>query len=405
MTKRKTDNSIEEIERQILILKTKVKHLINDLRLTREENEISTKNYFEIYSNLEQKVEERTAELTKANRQLNVEIQERKRVEKALHKVNEELETRVADRTADIAKANEELRAEISERKRTEIELQKSKEAAEAANRAKSEFLANMGHEFRTPLNHVIGFTELIVDKNFGELNEVQEEYLNDVLQSSRHLLSLINDTLDFSKLAAGESDFEPVDVNTKMLFRSTLAMVKEKALNRGVQVLMDTDRAPEYVRADYKKLKKILYNLLSNAVKFTPKGGELRLTANRVTGFESRVGAERKSPFTGVTGSEHAPEECAVHSTGHATRNTQRATGDFVEISIKDTGIGIKPEDQARIFDAFEQVDGSASKRYQGSGLGLSLTKHLVELHGGKIWIESEGEGRGSTFHCIIPV
>ena len=405
MTKRKNNNSIEERERENLILETKVKHLTNDLRLTREENETSTKNYFEIYSNLEQKVEERTAELTKANSQLNVEIQERKRVEKALHKANEELETRVADRTADIAKANEELRAEISERKRTEIELQKSKEAAEAANQAKSEFLANMGHEFRTPLNHVIGFTELVVDKNFGELNEVQEEYLNDVLQSSRHLLSLISDILDFSKLDAGESDFEPVDVNIKKLFRNTLAMVKEKAMDRGVQLITDTDCAPEYVKADYKKLKKALYNLLSNAVKFTSEGGEIRLTANRVPGFESRVGAERKSRFTGVTGSEHAPEECAVHSTWHATRNTQRATGDFVEISVADTGIGIKPEDQARIFDAFEQGDGSASKKYQGSGLGLALTKQIVELHGGKIWVESEGEGRGSRFRFVLPL
>ena len=405
MTKRKNNNMIEEIEKENLVLKTKVKHLTNDLRLTREENETSTKNYFEIYSNLEQKVEERTAELTKANSQLNVEIQERKRVEKALHKANEELETRVADRTADIAKANEELRAEISERKRTEIELQKSKEAAEAANQAKGEFLANMGHEFRTPLNHVIGFTELVVDKSFGELNEVQEEYLNDVLQSSRHLLSLISDILDFSKLDAGESDFEPVDVNIKKLFRNTLAMVKEKAMKRGVQVLMDTDRAPEYVKADYKKLKKALYNLLSNAVKFTSEGGEIRLTANRGTGFESRVGAERKSRFTGVTGSEHAPKENAVHSTDHATRNTQRATGDFIEISVADTGIGIKPEDQARIFDTFEQGDGSASKKYQGSGLGLSLTKHLVELHGGKIWVESEGEGRGSRFRFVLPL
>jgi signal transduction histidine kinase len=394
MTKRKNNNSIEEIKRENLVLETKVKHLTNDLRLTREENETSTKNYFEIYSNLEQKIEERTAELTKANRQLNVEIQERKRIEKALHKANEELETRVADRTTDIANANEELRAEISERKRTEIALQKSKEAAEAANHAKSEFLANMGHEFRTPLNHVIGFTELVVDKNFGELNEVQEEYLNDVLQSSRHLLSLISDILDFSKLDSGESDFEPVDVNIKKLFRNTLAMVKEKAMNRGVQVLTDTDRAPEYIRADYKKLKKALYNLLSNAVKFTPKGGKIRLTANRVTGYELR----------GI-GSEHAPEGCARHSTGHAMRNTQRATGDFIEISIKDTGIGIKPEDQARIFDAFEQGDGSASKKYQGSGLGLSLTKHLVELHGGKIWVESEGEGRGSRFRIVLPL
>ena len=375
-----------EEEREILILKTKVKHLINDLRLTREENETSTKNYFEIYSNLEQKVEERTAELTKANRQLNVEIQERKRVEKALHKANEELETRVADRTADIAKANEELRAEISERKRTEIELQKSKEAAEAANQAKSEFLANMGHEFRTPLNHVIGFTELVVDKNFGELNEVQEEYLNDVLQSSRHLLSLINDILDFSKLDAGESDFEPVDVNIKMLFRNTLAIVKEKAMNRSVQVIVDTDRAPEYVKADDKKLKKILYNLLSNAVKFTPNGGSINLAAKM---------------YTGHSAVEHGNADEQT-STQYPIPNTDR---NFVEISVKDTGIGIKPEDQARIFDAFEQVDGSASKKYQGSGLGLSLTKHLVELHGGKIWVESEGEGRGSRFRFVLPL
>ena len=386
MTKRKNNNSIEEREREILILKTKVKHLTNDLRLTREENETSTKNYFEIYSNLEQKVEERTAELMKSNRQLNVEIQERKRVEKALHKANEELETRVADRTADIARANEELRAEISERKRTEIELQKSKEAAEAANQAKSEFLANMGHEFRTPLNHVIGFTELVVDRNFGELNEVQEEYLNDVLQSSRHLLSLINDILDFSKLDAGESDLEPVDVNIKMLFRNTLAMVKEKAMNRGVQVLVDTDRAPEYVRADDKKLMKILYNLLSNALKFTPNGGSINLAAKMYNSY-SVPGCEKPVKQNNIIYPIPNPK------------------GNFIEISVADTGIGIKPEDQARIFDAFEQVDGSASKTYQGSGLGLSLTKHLVELHGGKIWVESEGEGRGSTFHCIIPV
>jgi len=375
-----------EEEREILILETKVKHLTNDLHLTRQENETSMKNYFDIYSNLEQKIEERTAELMKANRQLNVEIQERKRVGKALHKANEELETRVADRTADIAKANEELRAEISERKRTEIELQKSKEAAEAANQAKSEFLANMGHEFRTPLNHVIGFTELVVDKNFGELNEVQEEYLNDVLQSSRHLLSLINDILDFSKLDAGESDFEPVDVNIKMLFRNTLAIVKEKAMNRSVQVIVDTDRAPEYVKADDKKLKKILYNLLSNAVKFTPNGGSITLTAKLGTGYS-------------VVEHGNADEQT---STQYPIPNTDR---NFVEISVKDTGIGIKPEDQARIFDAFEQIDGSASKKYQGSGLGLSLTKHLVELHGGKIWVESEGEGRGSRFSFVLPL
>jgi len=360
MIKRKNNNSIEE--RESLILKTKVKHLINDLRLTREENDTSTKNYFEIYSRLEQKVEERTAELTKTNRQLNVEIQERKRVEKALHKVNEELEIRVADRTADITKANEELRAEISERKRTEIELQKSKETAEVANHAKSEFLANMGHEFRTPMNHVIGFTELVLDKDFGELNEVQEEYLNDALDSSRHLLSLINDILDFSKLDARKSDFEPVDVDIKMLFRNTLAMIKEKVMTRNIQVLTNTDGAPEYVRADYKKLKKILYNLISNAVKFTPYGGEIRLTADLADGSLPIARSKSKVDF-----------EEDLSAMSHEPRTSQK----FIQISVTDTGIGIEPEDQARIFDAFEQVDLSVNKKYQGSGLGLSLTKH----------------------------
>jgi signal transduction histidine kinase len=388
MTKRKNNNPIEP--REDLILKTKVKHLTNDLRLTKEEIETSTKNYFEIYSKLEEKVEERTAELTKVNKQLNVEIQERKRAEKALHKVNVDLEARVADRTAVIAKANEELRAEISERKRTEIELQKSKEVAEAANKAKSEFLANMGHEFRTPMNHIIGFTELVVDKNFGELNEVQEDYLDVVMQSSRHLLSLINDILDFSKLDEGKSDFKPVDVKIKKLFEETLAMVKEKAMNRGVQVLMDTDGIPEYVRGDYKKLKKALYNLLSNAVKFTPNGGEIVLKANLSDDTLPIADSITKKS------SDQKPEAIGYE---------RIASEKFIRISVADTGIGIKQKDQARIFDAFEQGDGSANKKYQGSGLGLALTKQLVERHGGKIWVESEGEGRGSAFHCIFPV
>ena len=388
MTKRKNNNRIEP--REGLILKTKVKHLTNDLRLTKEEIETSTKNYFEIYSKLEEKVAERTAELTKVNKKLNVEIQERKRAEKALHKVNEDLEARVAERTSVIANANEELRAEISERRRTEIELQKSKETAEAANKAKSEFLANMGHEFRTPLNHAIGFTELVVDKNFGELNEVQEDYLEVVLQSSRHLLSLINDILDFSKLDGGESDFKPVDVNIKRLFEKTLAAVKEKAMKKGVRVLMDTDGAPEYISGDHKKLKKALYNLLSNGVKFTPKDGKLSLKANLSDGtFPLADSCARK-----------ASDE-KMEAMGSEPNTSQK----FIQISVADTGIGIKQEDQARIFDAFEQGDGSANKIYQGSGLGLALTKQLVELHGGKIWAESEGEGRGSTFHCIFPV
>ncbi len=389
MTKRKNNNGIEESED--IILKTKVKHLIDDLRLPREENEILTKNYFEIHSKLEQKVEERTAELTKVNKQLNVEIQERKRVEKALHKVNEELETRVADRTADIAKANEELRSEIFERKRTEIELQKLKEAAEAANQAKSEFLTNMSHELRTPLNHILGFTELVVDKNFGDLNDAQEEYLNDVLSSSKHLLTLINDILDLSKVEAGKLELEPSNCNPKILLGNSLIMIKEKAMKHGIRLSYHIDDSiPEIITADERKLKQVMYNLLSNAVKFTQDGGEIRLEANLAD--DSLLLADN---------SMEKPSDQKQRTKEQELTASQK----FVRISVTDTGIGIKHEDLERIFNPFEQLERSASRRFQGTGLGLPLSKNLVQLHGGKLWGKSGGKGKGSTFRFIIPL
>ena len=376
--KKPKDKYIEELEKKVLLLESQTKHLTNDLRITREENEASTRSFLDIYSNMEKKVEERTTELTKANIKLNEEIEERKRVESALQEINEELERRVEDRTAYIAKTNEELRAEIAERKRAEAELQKSKESAEAANQAKSEFLANMSHELRTPLNHIIGFTELLVDKNFGDLNEVQEEYLNDVLESSRHLLSLINDILDLSKVEAGKSELEPSNVDVRAVLDNSLIMVKEKAIKHGIQIQLSTnfDSTSRAIWADERKLKQILYNLLSNAVKFTPDGGSITLAAKPISEF-------------GIQNSELKGEE------------NQSA----IEVSVSDTGIGIKPEDQARIFNTFEQADGSVKKKYQGTGLGLSLVKKLVELHGGQIRAESEGGGKGATFSFIIPV
>ena len=334
--KKPKDKYIEELEKKVLLLESQTKHLTNDLRITREENEASTRSFLDIYSNMEKKVEERTTELTKANIKLNEEIEERKRVEKALQEVNEELERRVENRTAYITKANEELRAEIAERKRAEAELQESKESAEAANQAKSEFLANMSHELRTPLNHIIGFTELLVDKNFGDLNEVQEEYLNDVLESSRHLLSLITDILDLSKVEAGKLEFEPSNVDVRAVLDNSLIMVKEKAIKHGIQIQLSTnfDSTSKAIWADERKLKKILYNLLSNAVKFTPDGGSITLAAKPISGF-------------GIRNSELKGEE------------KQSA----IEVSVSDTGIGIKPEDQARIFNTFEQADGSVKK------------------------------------------
>ena len=385
--KKPKDKYIGELKKRILLLESQTKHLTNDLRITREENEASTKSFLDIYSNMEKKVEERTTELTKANIKLNAEIEERKRVEKALQEANEELEKRVEDRTACIAKTNEGLRAEIAERKRAEAELQMSKESAEAANQAKSEFLANMSHELRTPLNHIIGFTELLVDKNFGDLNEVQEEYLNDVLESSRHLLSLINDILDLSKVEAGKSELEPSNVDVRAVLDNSLIMVKEKAIKHGIQIQLSTnlDSTSRAIWADERKLKQILYNLLSNAIKFTPDGGKIRLAADFVESSQLKA--------QGKTGSfQLSASNFELH------RN-------WVQLSVKDTGIGLGKEDLVRIFNPFEQVDGSVNRRYQGAGLGLSLTKRLVELHGGKIWVKSEGEGKGSTFYFIIPV
>jgi len=272
---------------------------------------------------------------------------------------------------------------DIRDRKRVEEELNRSRDAAEAANKAKSEFLATMSHELRTPLNHIIGFTEMVADKKLGDLNEVQQEYLRDVLQSSRHLLSLINDILDLSKVEAGKLELDPADVNISLLFNNSLLMVKEKALKRGIQLAANTDGAPEYLKADERKLKQIFYNLLSNAVKFTPAGGCIHVSARRVKDSELQV--------PGIP--------------AHDSSNAHRPTIDYVVMSVKDTGIGIKPEDQDRIFDPFEQADGSSSRKYQGTGLGLSLTRKLVELHGGRMWVESEGDGKGSTFSFFLPL
>ncbi len=268
-------------------------------------------------------------------------------------------------------------------------ELLVAKRQAVAANRAKSEFLANMSHELRTPLNHIIGFTELVADKKCGDLNEMQEEYLNDVLQSSRHLLSLINDILDLSKVEAGKISLEFGEVHLQRLMENSLIMVKEKALKHGIHLKTEVNGIPGAIVADERRLKQVFYNLLSNAVKFTPDGGSITLGA--------RMLSVRNGAFKRGDGS--------IFNLPTANGLDPAIDGNYAEISVTDSGVGISVEDLDRIFDPFEQADNSATRKYQGTGLGLSLTRKLVVLHGGRIWAESHGLKKGSTFRVLIPI
>ena len=262
------------------------------------------------------------------------------------------------------------------EKEQTYEEMLLTKERAELASRAKSEFLANMSHELRTPLNHIIGFTELVLSRSFGELTAEQEEFLKDVLGSSRHLLSLINDVLDLSKVEAGRMELELSAVHIRELLENSLVMVKEKALKHQLRLAVELDGVPEQLLADERKIKQVLYNLLSNAVKFTPAGGEVRLGA-------AILEAEQLSG-------------CPITTQNHAK---------WLSVWVADTGIGLEPQDLQRIFDPFEQVEGSVSRKHQGTGLGLALTRRMVELHGGAIWAESAGPGKGSAFRLAIPL
>ena len=238
-------------------------------------------------------------------------------------------------------------------------EIEDKSRQIEAANRHKSEFLANMSHELRTPLNAIIGFSEVLGERLFGELNEKQAEYTDDILTSGRHLLSLINEILDLSKVEAGRMELELATFDLPLAIDNARTFVRERATKHGINLDVTVDdRLGEFV-GDERKIKQILLNLLSNAVKFTPEGGRIGIAARQADGS--------------------------------------------VEISVTDTGIGIALEDQPRIFEEFRQVGSDYAHKVEGTGLGLTLAKKFVELHGGRIWVTSE-LGKGSTFTFTLP-
>ena len=238
-------------------------------------------------------------------------------------------------------------------------EIADKSDQLESASRHKSEFLANMSHELRTPLNAIIGFSEVLSEGMFGEINEKQAEYLQDILESGRHLLSLINDILDLSKVEAGRMELETVDFHLPSAIDNALTLVKERASRRGIALGSTIDEALGMLRGDERKVKQVLLNLLSNALKFTPEGGRIDIRA----GLQD----------------------------------------DSAEISVSDTGIGIAPADQGAVFEAFRQV-GDAEKKAEGTGLGLALSRKFIELHGGRIWVKSQ-VGSGSTFYFTLPL
>jgi two-component system, NtrC family, sensor kinase len=229
----------------------------------------------------------------------------------------------------------------------------------ESASRHKSEFLANMSHELRTPLNAIIGFSEVLSAGMVGDLNDKQAEYLQDILESGRHLLSLINDILDLSKVEAGRMELEPENYDLPSAINNALILVKERASRRGIALGSDVDERLGTLRGDERKVKQVILNLLSNALKFTPEGGRIDVSAVL---------------------REHV-----------------------AEVSVSDTGIGIAPAHQAAVFEAFHQV-GTAEKKAEGTGLGLALSRKFIELHGGAIWVKSR-LGAGSTFTFTLPL
>jgi signal transduction histidine kinase len=288
-----------------------------------------------------------------SNDRLRESFDEMRAANQALAESERLLEKKVEDRTRELARQNENLA--LAQRDEA-----LAREEAVAANRHKSAFLASMSHELRTPLNAVIGFSEVLLERVFGELNDKQDEYLGDIHSSGKHLLSLINDILDLSKIEAGRLDLSPSTFALPITIENAMILMRDRARRAGVELAQEIESEIDEMTADERKIKQMLINLLTNAVKFTGDGGSVTLRA--------------------------------------------RCQGADVEISVIDTGVGIAEKDHGLIFEEFRQAGDGWAQSQEGTGLGLALTKRLVELHGGSIRVESE-LGQGSTFTLRIPM
>jgi len=238
-------------------------------------------------------------------------------------------------------------------------ELETKTRELEIASQHKSEFLASMSHELRTPLNAVIGFSEVLLDRMFGEINERQDEYLHDIRNSGKHLLALINEILDLSKVEAGQMVLEPTTFSVGSAVDGTLAMVRDRAIKHAIAMTVQVADDVELIHSDERRFKQVVLNLVTNAVKFTPDGGSVSVRAYR--------------------------------------------EGTELFVTVADTGIGVPPEDRERIFESFQQGRRGAPKE-EGTGLGLTHSRRMVELLGGRMWLEST-PGGGSAFHFSLPM
>src|SRR5262249_49960549 len=266
-------------------------------------------------------------------------------------------------RMEEIERHNAELESEVARRTQELVEvndrLSQSNEDLKRANRLKSEFLANMSHELRTPLNAIIGFSELLQESTFGDLNGDQRAFVRDIHAGGKHLLNLINDILDLSKIESGRMSVPRDECDLPAILRETLTVIRPLALKKGLQLEAIPDPASSVVWADAGKIKQVMYNLLSNAVKFTDEGGSITVDA--------------------------------------------RADGKDLVVSVSDTGIGIAPDAPGHIFEESSRVDGARTRRHEGTGLGLALVKRLVGMHGGEVSVKSR-IGKGSCFRFRLP-